>query len=194
MSKATSAVSSSCAADSEAGTGTPMCCKAAKLSLERGLGRCERKRSADLARAYRLDLAIARRRVGDERVDQLARRCARPCPPPDRRRLDWPSTACVNPLSLRTNCKRGQVDLLVRGGWLEIMQRLDVSAHDQILTEMAGICQKVAYGSEREQDVAVLLETRSAWSRSALRSSTSSSPMERRCCGRKCRARRAARA
>src|SRR5262245_63071569 len=75
-----------------------------------------------------LDLAMARRRTGDERVEEGVRR-----------RRDLVDGAgeggrvgmrrSRESAQLADELEGGGVDLLVRGGWREVVQRLDASTH-----------------------------------------------------------------
>src|SRR5262245_32839625 len=76
-----------------------------------------------------LDLAMARRGAGDERVEE-----------PVRHRRDLVDGAAEGrrvglrrsrePAQLADELERGGADLLVRGRWREVVQRLDASTHD----------------------------------------------------------------
>src|ERR1700757_3472221 len=78
---------------------------------------------------HRLDLAIARRRRGDERIDQLtcrARHLVHGAIYRGLMGLRRPAEA----EKLAHELQRGEIDLLVSCRRVEIVERLDVSAHD----------------------------------------------------------------
>ena len=78
----------------------------------------------------RLDLTIARRRVGNERIEQLMRGFGHPI---DRPAEGWlvglrgPGEAA----ELADELERGRADLLVGGGRLEVVQNPDVATHEK---------------------------------------------------------------
>ena len=86
--------------------------------------------SAARARAFvGLDLAVLRRRGGDERRRAGAGWCGRSRRRRGRTPPGWPATAWVVPLTLRTNCRAAAATSSLGGGRLEVVERADVAAH-----------------------------------------------------------------
>src|SRR5262245_9690480 len=100
----------------------------ARLNAASCLGRAEAVRGA-LARLRRLDLAIARRRGGHEGVEQFVRRLRHLL----HRAIEGALVCLGRPresAQLADELQGGRANFFVRGGRFEVVQRLNVSAHE----------------------------------------------------------------
>src|SRR2546427_620084 len=99
-----------------------------RLSLSRCHAAGQALGAETVRRPGSLDLAIARRSVGNESVEQLVCRLRHLV----HRTVESELVSLGGPCKatqLAHELQGGRTDLLVRGGWFEVMQSLDVPTH-----------------------------------------------------------------